>query len=188
MPYATQWTQRTLVRSDDFETPAQHIWECADQDKGPIRADFLIADPQPEWDDRRRDAFLNAEWRRLSSEGRPVISDTIDPGPQPMPLLPIEEWWLSTARTDLDSVLPKMQEYGSYDLVAVGRLLAHAMQWDDATDAQLSELGCWFYLQGKAARAFDALRQHRLPSDDTTYDIGVYSMMIRRIREVGAWK
>lgn len=111
-----------------------------------------------------------------------------NPGPQAQPLLPIEEWWLSTARTDLDSVLPKMQEYGSFDLVAVGQLMAHAMQWDDVTPEQLTELGCWFYLQGKVARAFDALRQHRLPSDDTTYDIGVYSMMVRRIREVGGWK
>ena len=50
---------------------------------------------------------------------------------------------------------------------------------------QLAELGCWFYISGKIERAFEALHRHELPSDDTVHDATVYSMMIRRIREVG---
>lgn len=129
-----------------------------------------------------RDWFADAIEAGLSlgrSESRPIPAWGLPES--------LEQWWMKTAEADLASVLPKMQEYGSYDLVAVGEMLAHVTSWDDVTDEQKTELGCWFYLLGKVARAFDAVRQHRLPSDDTAYDIYVYAQMVRRIREHGSW-
>lgn len=96
----------------------------------------------------------------------------------------IERWWAQTAQADYDGFGPKLEEYGSDDLREIGRDLAKAMKWD-APDEVLYELGCWFYLRGKLARAMSAIAAHRLPSDDTALDTTVYSMMIRRIRQEG---
>lgn len=101
---------------------------------------------------------------------------------------PLDIWWQETSEADLAKCLPKLHEYGSYDLIAVGDMIAHVAGWSDATDAEKAELGCWFYELGKVSRAFDAIKQHRLPSDDTVLDVSIYAMMIRRIRNAGGWK
>lgn len=96
-------------------------------------------------------------------------------------------WWEATSTADLEAMLPKLGEYTSADLVIMGDAL---VEW--GTDALPlgaagQEAACLFYILGKVARAIAALREGRLPSDDTYHDITVYSMMTRRIRERGGW-
>lgn len=100
----------------------------------------------------------------------------------------LELWWDRTSRDDIAACIPKLEEYGSDDLVAIGDDLTRLMKWDDAPDRVKAEVGCAFYLRGKIARQFTAYAAHQLPSDDTLHDETVYSMMMRRIRAVGAWQ
>ena len=108
-----------------------------------------------------------------------------DEGTRPRPSSDIAAWWAETDQADFDAFGPKLQEYGANDLREIGRALATLMGWEDPPDRVLSELGCWFYLKVKMERAFEALKRHELPSDDTAHDITVYSKMIRRIRYRG---
>lgn len=116
-----------------------------------------------------------------------VIGDDSEPEPpnNEAEPLPIDVWWSEADEDDFAAFAPKLEEYGAHDLLDIGRGLAQLMHWDDCPERVMYELGCWFYLRGKLARAWEALEQHRLPSDDTAHDITVYSKMIRRIRYRG---
>lgn len=96
------------------------------------------------------------------------------------------DWWATTARQDAEMVVPKSIEYGSNSLEQVGRKMAQ-LQGGEVTKAEALELGCWVYAVGKMERWTDAVMQHRKPSVDTLVDLGVYTTMARRIREVGDW-
>lgn len=100
----------------------------------------------------------------------------------------VADWWSDTAAGDLDAFLPKLQEYGSNDLIDCGRALALVAGWNGLDDGQCAEIGVFFYLYGKMSRWAEALANRRRPSDDTLHDVTVYSMMARRIRETGALK
>ena len=97
----------------------------------------------------------------------------------------VAEWWRKTAEDDLAGFEPKWAEYGSRDLAEFGRFLASLADWEGLGDQQLIELGCFGYMLGKMARAQEAYREKRWPSDDTMHDLTVYSMMLRRSREGG---
>lgn len=99
---------------------------------------------------------------------------------------PVEAWWRDTTETDLQLFLPKLREYGTNDLIAIGRDLAMLTGWDNCPERVMGEMGCAFYLRGKNARAMEAYAHHRLPSDDTYRDQTAYSMMVRRYRAVGS--
>lgn len=99
----------------------------------------------------------------------------------------ITGWWRTVAEADLQACLPKLAEYGSNDLVEIGRDLCALAGWENPSEQVMAEVGVWFYLRGKIGRTMEALIHHRLPSDDTVHDITVYSMMIRRIRRTGQW-
>jgi hypothetical protein len=90
------------------------------------------------------------------------------------------EWWVETARVDVDGFLPKLMEYGSHDLVVIG-----AGMMPHASDSTRMEAGIAFYLLGKASRAVGAYQEGRTPSDDTWLDLSVYSMMGRHVRKFG---
>lgn len=104
-----------------------------------------------------------------------------------MSALNIEAWWEDVAAADAEAAAAKMGEYGSHDLVMIGDALTSMIGRAEASDAQKAELGCAFYLLGKLARAMEAYRHGKQPSDDTWHDVTVYSMMIRRIRATGGW-
>lgn len=106
--------------------------------------------------------------------------DTMAPGD-----LPVKAWWAKTAEADLAGFQPKLAEYGSGDLLAIGTDMATLIKWADAPDRVKAELGTFFYLRGKVARMTTAYEHQRLPSDDTLHDATVYSMMMRRIRARG---
>jgi hypothetical protein len=98
----------------------------------------------------------------------------------------LENWWLDLANEEIRRVVPKAVEYGSTDLIDIGRMLARAMK-RTVSDEEAAELGIYFYLVGKMARWSDAVKEERLVSDDTLHDIGVYVRMAQRVRAVGGW-
>lgn len=95
-------------------------------------------------------------------------------------------WWAAVAAEDVEPAAIKAKEYGSTDLVIIGRTMREmiGIPPDVVTD---EEIGIMFYGLGKIARAISAIGAGRKPSDDTWHDITVYSMMVRRVREVGTW-
>lgn len=100
----------------------------------------------------------------------------------------LETWWLGKAQDEIQGVVPKAVEYSSTDLVDLGRQIAGLAGWgDECTDAHHAELGIAFYVAGKVGRIMGAIKEGRLPSDDTWHDIAVYTKMAQRVREVGAW-
>lgn len=98
----------------------------------------------------------------------------------------LPEWWVDTAHADVDAAEIKAKEYGSLDLVIIGRTMRELLGIGDGIIAD-AEIGITFYQLGKLARCISALSGGRKPSDDTWHDIVVYGMMVRRIREAGQW-
>jgi hypothetical protein len=102
-------------------------------------------------------------------------------------------WWEQVARADANRTIPKALEYGASDLDMMGTAMLGMAghQWDAAPADERRQIGqemaALFYLQGKVARAISALQQGRLASADTLFDITVYSMMLRRMRDFGSW-
>jgi hypothetical protein len=95
-------------------------------------------------------------------------------------------WWAGVSADDVEPAQVKAKEYGAMDLVIIGRTLREMI---GVTSGVVSdeEIGILFYTLGKIARAISAVGSGHAPSDDTWHDITVYSMMVRRIREVGQW-
>lgn len=102
-------------------------------------------------------------------------------------------WWESLASHDAAKTAPKAVEYGAADLDIMGQAMVALGNgaWDGATqDERLAigrEMACAFYALGKLARIFSAFQQGRPPSDDSWFDLTVYSVMARRIRQTGIW-
>ena len=96
-------------------------------------------------------------------------------------------WWHDLATVEIDRTVPKAVEYGSGDLVEVGRTLARVAGRKVGSVADAAELGIFFYLVGKMARWADAVESGRRVSDDTLFDIGVYVRMAQRVRVSGGW-
>ena len=103
----------------------------------------------------------------------------------------LEQWWTSTAISEVKGITDKMREYGGHgramDLIEIGRALRAAGMPVQDDDASLAEAGCYFYLVGKFARWTAAISEGRRVSDDTLYDIGIYIRMVQRIRQSGGW-
>lgn len=97
----------------------------------------------------------------------------------------VAEWWRRTNADDHLAFIPKFEEYGSEDLLAIGRTMADILGKKDLTDQQATELGIFFYLYGKMARWVEAVKEGRPVSDDTLHDLTVYSMMARLNRAGG---
>lgn len=95
-------------------------------------------------------------------------------------------WWEGKARDEIERTVPKAVEYGSTDLVDIGRDLARCAG-REVTDEEAAELGIYFYLRGKLARWTDAVIRGVRVSDDTLFDIGVYVRMAQRVRSHGGW-
>lgn len=101
-------------------------------------------------------------------------------------------WWQATAQSDFDRTAPKTQEYGgvgdgSADLRTMGYALAELCGMHDAPEPVKLELACWFYALGKVSRLISDYKQGRPGKADTWFDLGIYTMMARRIQETGRW-
>lgn len=99
----------------------------------------------------------------------------------------LADWWFDTARDEMDACIPKAVEYGSTDLAVIGRAQGRLMGRVDLSHEEATELGIFFYLQGKLARWEDAIVHGRRVSDDTLHDASVYIKMQQRNRAVGGW-
>jgi hypothetical protein len=102
-------------------------------------------------------------------------------------------WWLATAAKDIMQTVPKAVEYGgeigsdgAADLRIMGDSIATLLRWGAFSPVAL-EMACWFYVLGKVGRLVSDYQQQRPGKGDTWFDISVYSMMARRIQEVGRW-
>lgn len=101
------------------------------------------------------------------------------------------EWWMTTSRHEISNMTTKITEYGGLgratDLVEMGRMMASLAGRRVDDDGESQEIGCAIYVYGKMGRVMAAIREGRLPSDDTWHDIGVYARMVQRIRAHGGW-
>ena len=98
----------------------------------------------------------------------------------------LKDWWLETAAHEVQAVAPKAVEYGSRDLIEMGRTLLR-VAGREVTDEEAAEAGVWFYVVGKIARWTAAMERGDRVSDDTLLDIGTYVKMAQRLRAVGSW-
>ena len=102
----------------------------------------------------------------------------------------LQLWWLDTAHDEIFPLTKKMVEYGgngrAIDLIEIGRNLARLSK-RDVDDAEATELGIYFYLLGKMGRWTAAVQEGRRVSDDTLHDIAIYTKMVQRTRQKGAW-
>lgn len=157
--------------------------QCLKRDAHHRKGDRVHADGNFVWVDRSPE---HAE-EKLGHEPTFVALDETNL----MPLDPEQElrqWWFKKANDEIERTVPKAVEYGSDDLVEIGRQMADAMDREVAlSDSELAELGVYFYMVGKMARWTSAIRRGDKVSDDTLFDIGVYVRMAQRIRHSGGW-
>lgn len=95
-------------------------------------------------------------------------------------------WWIDQAIEEADALAPKVGDYGSVDLVWIGRQMA-ANQGREVEDEEAAEIGIYWYILGKMGRWSSAVQEGRRPSSDTIYDLGVYCRMALRVRSAGGW-
>jgi hypothetical protein len=99
----------------------------------------------------------------------------------------LSKWWTGLADAELPGLLAKAGEYSSYDLEMIGRMTADTLGLEPSGKGFYEEIGCWFYLLGKVSRAMGAIREGKLPSEDTALDTRIYATMILRIKQSGGW-
>jgi hypothetical protein len=110
------------------------------------------------------------------------------PNPKRTPAQELSFWWMSMAENEVGQTVAKAIEYGSTDLIDIGRSMArYAGRGDALTDQEAALLGVFFYLEGKLSRWRSAITRGELPSRDTLLDIGVYARMAQRIMDTGGW-
>lgn len=99
------------------------------------------------------------------------------------------DWWRGKAEAEIEQTVAKAIEYGSTDLIDIGRSLARVAGRESVIhdEAEAAEWGIFFYLEGKLSRWRSAIERGERPSADTLLDIGVYVRMAQRIRDTGGW-
>lgn len=102
------------------------------------------------------------------------------------------EWWDKYTAGMRDRTVPKSVAYGSADLRIMGHAMAELMPGAEGADPDEREkvgqmAAISFYILGKVARQISAFRDGRVPPEDHEFDISVYGIMQRRIRETGRW-
>lgn len=98
----------------------------------------------------------------------------------------LTDWWMDTAKAEVEPVAVKAVEYGPNSMIEVGRAMGR-MSGRDLTNEEAIEVACMFYISGKLGRWVDAVAHGKRPSDDTIHDIGIYIKMTQRNRQVGGW-
>lgn len=104
----------------------------------------------------------------------------------------ITKWWADLAAGDAATTAPKAVEYGAADLEIMGAAMQSLFPGIDAYSSAHQaaigrEMAVGFYALGKVARLFGAYQRGELPGEDCWFDLSVYSIMARRIRETGRW-
>ena len=134
---------------------------------------------------------INCGWSlaaHLTRHGIQVEPETPDESPRKgLPL-----WWEGQVAIDIARTAPKIKEYGTRDLEAMGLALMAAKGIE--SDSSVSHApapdvaavyGCMLYALGKCMRAIASLERGEMPSEDTLFDLSVYSMMARAYQARG---
>ena len=113
-----------------------------------------------------------------------MLDSTADSAPDQDYDSPLFRWWRATVEADVLRTVPKIEDYGTRDLEAMGQFLAvgRNIQLDPQ---QAAIYGCMYYAVGKIARAIAALERGQDPGEDTLFDLSIYSMMARAYNEQG---
>lgn len=98
----------------------------------------------------------------------------------------LKDWWQNASKEEIDAIMPKVVEYGASDLKLMGDALLMSMPQCKGKVSP-EELAIAFYAFGKASRLMGAYADGVKPSDDTWFDLGVYSRMALRVRFAGEW-
>ena len=98
----------------------------------------------------------------------------------------LRTWWEATTQDEIESLMPKVIEYGSNDLKMIGDALL-ALRPDLRDVVKPDEFAVAFYALGKVARIFGAYADGRTPSDDSWHDLAIYARMALRVRDAGDW-
>lgn len=126
--------------------------------------------------------FITIDQAKKWIEGdTPNLQDGLTPEAQ------LAGWWREKAEAEIGQTVAKAVEYGSTDLVDIGRDLARVADRELDDDEEAAEWGIYFYLLGKLSRWRSAMERGDRVSDDTLLDIGVYARMAQRVRESGGW-
>ena len=96
-------------------------------------------------------------------------------------------WWMDLAHTEAEAAAAKAAEYGSNSMTELGHEINKIANRAPITDAEATELACYFYIKGKIGRWSDSILSGTRVSDDTIHDIGVYVRMVQRVRSNGGW-
>jgi hypothetical protein len=99
---------------------------------------------------------------------------------------PLESWWATVAADEVNSMIPKVIEYGAHDLTIIGDVLL-LMRPELKGKVEPAELGIAFYALGKMARIMGAYADGIKPSDDSWHDLGIYARMAQRVRAADGW-
>jgi hypothetical protein len=93
------------------------------------------------------------------------------------------EFWLAMTDRQIAMTAPKVAEYGSRDLVDIGREVLSLAGRDTDDDRLAFEAGVFFYVRGKVARWAAAVHRGEPVSKDTLDDIIIYSTLVLHDRE-----
>lgn len=99
---------------------------------------------------------------------------------------PLQRWWNETTKEELDSLMPKVVEYGSSDLKIMGEALL-MLNPDLQENTEPEEIAIAFYALGKIARIIGAYADGVQPSHDSWHDLAIYARMAQRVRDAGEW-
>lgn len=195
-------SERFRQRIDPTALPVlqlgQHIHDFNERMKHKGPEDYPLSDigTTPIGDALRTGSLpvVDVHAQNLNPPKTPTADTPMNLGPDESARLDaLMDWWMHESERDASECLAKLIEYGSadFDIMAHGMLATSGGKWDGAPEEERLRIGremaVMFYLQGKVARAFGAFQKGRLPSDDTLDDIVRYGVMMRRIRQTGAW-
>jgi len=103
-------------------------------------------------------------------------------------LTDLQQWWTAQTEDEIARLLPKLDEYGTLDLIIMGNTLGVVWeQGSNASPTELVEFTLATYALSKLARAYGAYQNGKLPSDDTWLDASTYIRMILRTKSCGGW-
>ena len=125
--------------------------------------------------DRKPDRFWDSQGREQTRSPEPETFSLVD-------------WWKAQTAEDIERTAPKIEEYGTRDLTAMGMAFLESrgqLPGPNHFHAMAGIYGCMFYALGKTMRAIAALERGEMPSEDTLFDLSVYAMMARSYQNRG---
>jgi hypothetical protein len=105
---------------------------------------------------------------------------------KPKPPTGLHQWWIDHATLESEQTISKAAEYGTLDLVEIGRTLSNMTGQPTIDDTHAMELGVAFYALGKIQRIISSLTRGEPAKDDSWFDLAIYAKMVQAAR-AGAW-